>query len=104
MYVNNQNFSQYKFISVIQAMYMPSHTTVIGTKLHEQKDDPPSCVLYLSGAKMLKHKKSSNISVALPNYSPYEYSETLPEFREQDRLSEEDARNLLCSNWYVPEC
>ena len=82
---------------------MPSHTVAIGAKLHMQEDNPPSCVLYPSGAKMQKHKKLPNIPIALPNYSPYEYSETLPAFREQDRLSEEEARSLICSNRYEPE-
>ena len=84
-------------------MHMPSHTVVIGTKVHMQEDNPPSCVLYLSGTKMPKHKKLPNIPIALPNYSPYEYSETLPAFREQDRLSEDEAHSLICSNLYEPE-
>ena len=52
---------------------------------------------------MPKHKKSTKTTTALSNYSQYEYAETLPVFREQDRLSEADLPSLICSDWYEPE-
>ena len=39
----------------------------------------------------------------LLNYSPYEYAQELPMFREHDRLSEHDRTSLECSDLYQPE-
>ena len=52
---------------------------------------------------MLKGEKNTVLEESIPNYSKYDYSDTLDHFSEHDRLLKKELSSLECYNEYQVE-